>query len=121
MISKDLDIEIVEFLVNDYLETGWKYTYWGKKIFTNKKDTKEEFLEFVSIELELEDYETFIDEDIVKNIDEFISGKKYYCCLFIDKHDGDGYGVGIYTEEEGKNIIENAIEILLKLKDMMER
>ncbi len=58
----------------------------GEKIITDKKDTKKEFFEFVSTELELEDYEIYIKEDIIKDIDEFIPGINYYCCLFMDDY-----------------------------------
>ena len=124
MISEDLDIKIVELLVNDYLEQGWEYSYWGKKIIVNKKDTQKEILEFISKELELEDYDIvikdFFDIEFFGNIKEFISGKEYYCCLFIDGHDGDSYGVVIYIKEEIVEMIEKRKKAIDDLKILLE-
>ena len=110
MKIKDINEDIIAILISDYLETGWDYIYWGKQFFTNKKTTIEKFLQKVSKELLVEDYEVPVEME-----EEFIPGITYVACLYMDKHDGDSYGVMIMKNSEAIKKVKEHITEFKKL------
>ena len=49
MKSENLNDDLVKILVDEYLDPGWKYNYWGKKITAEDFEiTNTEFQKYVA-------------------------------------------------------------------------
>ena len=128
MKTKDIPEELVDIMIEPYLNHGWEYTYWGKKILTCKGGKayeirggyvidREDFIDYVLEELGAKDYE-MTPKDIDFPYDNKIVGDVFYAFLYMDKHDGDHYGVVIFHREEVERWIKDKAGAINKLLEI---
>ena len=122
MKSKDVNEDIVQIMIEPYLNHGWEYSYWGKKIVISIDGTelveRKVFIEYVLKEFEAEDYE-LTAEDIDFPLDNKFLGDDYYAFIYMDKHDGDHVGIVIFHEEEVKRWVKDKANETKKLLDKL--
>ena len=110
MKIEDLDIDTVEILVNDHLNKGWEYTYWGKEITAEDTPmTKNSLTKLVTEELEADGYQVPVN---LKRENVQCDCGIWYACIYMDKYDGESCGVVVWPIEKVKEIMENHIEEL---------
>ncbi len=121
MIIKDIPEQLVEILVAPHLEHGWEYTYWGKKITLEKgiddKISNQEMMKVVREELDTENYEVPV---YIKRTDLQWPCEMpviYCACIYMDKHDGDSFGIVFLHENEVKEKVNNLVNEIKELLD----
>ncbi len=119
MKVEDLPEQLVEILVGEHFEQGWEYTYWGKKITFEDKDScmKSTLEEAVVQELETDGYD--IDVNLkLKDIRHDKGDPSIYCaCIYMDKHDGDSCGVVVLHMDRVKEKVDNLVKEIKNLLD----
>ena len=116
--SEDLNEDLVKILVDEHLDPGWEYSYWGKKITTDDFGVmNSEFKEYVTELLQADIYQVPVN---IKRINFQTKSGIWYACIYMDDHDMDSCGVIVWPEEKVKEIIaEHRKEILGRLDNLL--
>jgi len=118
MKSEDISDDLVKILVDEYLNDGWDYHYWGKKITTEDFGLmNSEFKEYVTEILEADNYQVPVS---IKRRNFQTKSGIWYACIYMDDHDGDSCGVVVWPKEKVEEIAEeHKKEVLEKLDNLL--